>query len=95
MYENATQEMRWCLQGEWKPAPNKEADELLKMLHDAQPPLEGVCLHASENEPPLPSRKALAALKGVSSGVDAEAIAGTLTPPTPLCPPPPSPVYVA
>ena len=66
------------MQGDWKAAPNQEADELLALVHGAALPLEGVCLHGSENELPLPSRKALAELRNTpgSAPQDSASLAG-------------------
>lgn len=64
------------MQGKWTPAPNKEAEELLALIHSTELPLEGVCLHGNENDKPVPSRKALAALH--NSSIDIDALAGVL-----------------
>lgn len=63
------------VQGDWKSVTKEEADDLLALVHSVSLPLEGVCLHGSENDKPLPSRKALAVLR--ASSIDAESLAGT------------------
>lgn len=69
------------MQGDWRPVASGEASELLALVHDAALTGDGVCLHGSENEPPLPSRKALAALRiKPDSATDSASLAGACAP---------------
>jgi hypothetical protein len=62
------------VQGDWKRAPTEEADKILALIHSQAIPINGVWLYGSENEKPLPSRKALAELN--NSSTESESLAG-------------------